>query len=200
MSILSEAAQYPQGLCLTEDDDALGFGIFAGNVDLLIDGYDVPEPSYYLKNDGTLWKKIGSNPTDWKKLNFTGDVGSFGYGFQFVTDETLSSTTSNTWQTKLTLNTTTLDAGDYRIGSTYKWYQTKNNGYFEARILVDTVEKYTHSEAGKGVDDATNTNFIYVTFLTTSTHTIELQFRAKQGRGTSAISHTILDLWGIPTT
>ena len=61
----------------------------------------------------------------------------YGTEYQKVEDLTISTTTSTTFQNKLTLTTPVIPAWEYSIVLTYWWNYNANNNDFESELVVD---------------------------------------------------------------
>lgn len=78
-------------------------------------------------NDGGVLRKIPAS-----------DV-MFLPEYQYVADAAVSTTTSTTFQNKLTLNTSNLPLGNYRIAVYYGWNHDGTTNDFEARVQLNAV-------------------------------------------------------------
>ena len=110
-----------------------------------------------------------------------------------------SNTTSTTFQTKLTLTTSSIPAGKYRIQWTYAYGHGQADRRSEERIYVDsaTVLYIVDPEESRG------TSFYYpaagfadITFGSAGTHTIELQYRCVN-TSSMVIKEARLEIWRI---
>lgn len=116
------------------------------------------------------------------------------FGTQFVTanDETTSSTTSTTFQTKLTLTTPSVPAGTYIIQWTYYWAYSSAANSFEGRILRDgSVVEALHRQEPQdtSLTQAHAHTKFDVMVLTAGVHTFDLQYRNSGGGNTAQIQH-----------
>lgn len=78
-------------------------------------------------NDGGVLRKIPAS-----------DV-MFLPEYQYAADAAVSTTTSTTFQNKLTLNTSNLPLGNYRIAVYYGWNHDGTTNDFEARVQLNAV-------------------------------------------------------------
>ena len=123
----------------------------------------------------------------------------FGSEYQTNEDSTEDSTTSSTYVNKVTITTTSLPAGDYRIGWYYNWRRSNTNKDFETRVRIDnTTDIGNHRQEAKdaGSDQIyVSSGHKRVTF-TAGIHTIDIDYRSANG-GTSFISNARLELWRV---
>jgi len=128
-------------------------------------------------------------------------VGTFGSEFDEVSDNTESSTTSTSYQQKLRLSTASIPAGKYRIGWRYSWSGSSSSLDFRAQIeLDDTTQLMYHSQEPKdpGTDQSHQTcGFVYVTFNSSGSHTIDLDYRAENSSGRAYIRDTWIEIWRV---
>ena len=120
-----------------------------------------------------------------------------GSQFNYVTDDTLSTTTSISYVTKLTLTANNLPTGLYRIGVGYTWNGSSTKYSFYSRVLLNSVilgDEHINRIAN-------NTNYIpqQKTFYRVlgGNNTIELQYRTNNASGTARIRETSIELWRV---
>jgi len=133
----------------------------------------------------------------------------FGSNFNVSTSQGVSVTTSTTFQNKISLTTTTLSSGTYRIGVSYGWSYDSSSDDFESRVLFDSVQiGATHFEepsdslgtswSGTGTDQR---HYIGRTFYKTitgsTTHTINLQYRSTVAGTSASIWDAVVELWRV---
>jgi hypothetical protein len=135
--------------------------------------------------------------------NVTTSAVSAVFGSEFVDAESLALSTvaSNTLTTKLTLNTGSVPPGRYRVGWSYEWYCTDSGNDFRGRVIVDGAtiladNQTEHSENGTDQRNAAS-GFGYITFTSTNTHTILLQYARSGGTGTVGIREARLEFWRV---
>lgn len=128
-------------------------------------------------------------------------LGIFGSFFQDVESLGLSSTTSTTYQTKLTLTTPSLPIGRYRLGWTYSWSYSSTGDDFEARILLNTTTQImAHAQEPKdsGTDQLhRHSGFEYIDVTSPGVQTIDLQWRTDDGSETAWIQRTRMEFWRV---
>ena len=135
----------------------------------------------------------------------TGSVFDFTptvvFGSEFQEEESLglSSTTSETPQTKLEMITPVLPAGKYRIGWTYTWAHSAGNTDFEGFINLNGTNVRTHSQEPK--DQGTDQNHICSGFvyedLANQAHTIQINYSTEDSDDTAFISEARLEIWRV---
>lgn len=119
------------------------------------------------------------------------------YYHQYTESLGSSSTSSTSFQTKLTLTTPNLPAGRYRIQWTYAYGHGQADRRSEHRIYVDsTTAVYTiEPEEGRGTSYYyPATGFDEVTFASDGTHTIEIQYRCVNV-SSMVIKEARLEIW-----
>lgn len=178
---------------------------------------NTPDPTIIVQqDDSTIVSALA-------ELNFEGNVsvideGSgkatvtipipiFGTEFQVAEDATVSTTTSTTFQNKLTLTTTSVPAGTYRVAFHYGWNHDATSNDFEAQYVEDTVaigeiHKQEPQDSG-GTFGTTGTSQRYVASkvfyrtLTAGVHTYDLEFRTDSGGTESSIWDAIIEFWRV---
>jgi len=119
--------------------------------------------------------------------------------YDYIEDETESTTTSNQFQQKVRLTTQSLDAGDYRIGWSYIWGIKANNSNFYARVQIDdttTIHDHVQESNNKKNKQHTACGFKKVT-LTSGVHTIDLDFCGEKNSVEKYISNARLEMWKV---
>lgn len=114
-----------------------------------------------------------------------------------VSDVLLSSTTSTTYQNKLTLTTDSISSGKYRIGWVYEFTSSKSN--FIAQIIIDGSTELQNPNAGSGTKINAWTSasgFDYVN-LTDGIHSISINYRSSKNNKQVNIRNTKIELWRI---
>jgi hypothetical protein len=119
-----------------------------------------------------------------------------GYN-QFATSEAESSTTSTTFQEKLTTTISGLSYGAYRIGWYYQWQQVNSNFKFLAQIQVnDTDIIMTHEERPANAGTWTSQSGFY--YLTASgTIQADLDFATESVGKVCSIRNARIEFWRV---
>jgi len=135
--------------------------------------------------------------------NVTTTSVSAVFGSNAVDAESLALSTlaSNTLTTKVTLVTGSVPAGKYRVGWSYEFYNTDNANSFRGRVIVDGVtilcdHQEEHSDSATSQRNLRG-GFGYITFGSTATHTILLQYARSGGGGTVGIREARLEFWRV---
>ena len=162
--------------------------------DLTISGESQGDLLYF---NGTNWVRL-SPGTDGQQLqtNGAGANPSWENPFvpQYAQSTTLASTSSTGWLTYVTLNTTTLPAGTYRVGGCLIW-RTSHDA--KARVTVDGAIGWEMQQEGEdtGTDQRIpGSGFYYVTFATTTTHTVLLQYTSSSNSSTMSVYQGAIDI------
>lgn len=129
----------------------------------------------------------------------------FGSEFQYIQDAAISQTTSTTYQEKLsvTISGATgsgIPAGDYRVGFSYEWRQSKQDNEFWARIRVDDTVTIFEREISPFVDVSfwnLTTSFYYYPSLASGTHTIDMDYKTSNGSSVSYIKNAKIEFWRV---
>jgi hypothetical protein len=130
----------------------------------------------------------------------TGPTGTTVFGSDYQRQESLSesTTTSSTFQTKVTLTTGAL-TGTYRIG--YGAKMKNNDDAGEARLYNSTDASQfggVHGVRTKVLADEYQTiSGVYEITLTGSSKTIVLQYRDKVGGNTQYIMDAWIEFWRV---
>jgi hypothetical protein len=128
----------------------------------------------------------------------TGATGPtvFGTYFVGVASEGTDTTTSATFQEKLSLSTGTIPAGTYYVSWYYEMAGTLQNTDMETRVQADnTIDLAMPTHDG----DAWGTGGgIYVATLGASgTHTIDIDYRKVSGGGSAQIRRARIAFWRV---
>lgn len=77
----------------------------------------------------------------------TGSISIFGSEYQISEDKTVSTKDLNSYTAKLSLVTTSLPAGTYRIGYNYSWNLDSTSHSFLGRVIINnTIVRMLHEE------------------------------------------------------
>lgn len=132
-----------------------------------------------------------------------GSSSVFGTEYDYAESEGQSSTTSDTYQEKLSLSTGVLPAGTYRIGWSFGYASTQNRTDCGFKIEIDdttTINEFTPAPTKKSTEGAwyALAGFQHVS-LTNAAHTIDIDYLANadgQG-GTTYILNARLEIWRV---
>lgn len=188
MADFTKAFSAEDGISLGDDD----VGIVHGDIDPITAAQAAPIGSLYLQTNNLRWRKTGGSDTDWTII--------FGTEHHWADSVSISSTTSTSFQTKLTLATPSLLGGIYRVEVCYGWFLNSTNYDFEARVLLDGGQiGQLHKQEPK--DNVGNAQRMYVNrkgFLNLSagSHTLSLQFRTEGGFiAPASIFEATIEIW-----
>ncbi|MCJ8293401.1 MAG: hypothetical protein MJK15_03260 [Colwellia sp.] len=124
-------------------------------------------------------------------------ISIFGTQYQFEADETESTTTSTTFQTKLTLTTPVLPAGNYRGAATYEVTNDSGDKPVITQTTLDGVEYGQSSFAPKFEDEYIIKSSFAVQALDNDTHELVLSFRSTSEGGTAKIRRARLEIFRV---
>ena len=130
-----------------------------------------------------------------------GPSATFGSEYNYAESESESTTTSGTYQTKTTLTTGTLPAGDYHIEWSIEACTTDQD--MNVRIRLDdstTLNEFEHGLGSDGDEDGkqlwrTSAGFKKVT-LSNAAHNVKIQYN-DDGGGTAKIRKARISLWRV---
>jgi len=123
----------------------------------------------------------------------------FGRYFTYASSEGQSSTTSASWQQKLRLTTPDVPAGTYIVKWSFEWRQSSTSRDFQARVQYDDTDDLMNmnEEPKDGSNYNPRSGFI-VADLSAGVHTIDLDYSAESGSGTSYIRRARLLFFKAP--
>jgi len=123
--------------------------------------------------------------------------GVFGSEYQFESDESQSSTSSTSFQNKLTLTTPVVPAGDYRGEITFEVTNDSGDKPVVTEITLDNVSFNESSYAPKFENEyLMKTSFSNQT-LTNDTHEIKVNFRSTSEGGTAKIRNVRIEIFRV---
>lgn len=125
------------------------------------------------------------------------DIDIFGSEYQFESDESESTTTSQTFVNKLTLTTPTIPAGSYRGEITCAVTNDSSNKIvvIETSLDGDLVNESSYSPKAGG-EFLVKTSFSNDT-ITDGVHTLDLNFKAGSTGGTAKIKNARIEIFRV---
>lgn len=162
-------------------------------------GIQIPDGPYrYLNFGNALTASKESSDTARVDLN-PGDIWG-GFGLKEVSDEDEESTTSTSWQTKVTMTLAGITEGKYRIGAYWEWQnKSPSNESVIQLVLDDTTElAYQYDE----VSDASSfvwhpvTAFKYED-LSSGNHTIKINWKSSKKKKAAKIRRARIEIWRV---
>jgi hypothetical protein len=145
-----------------------------------------PNINDVLTFDGTGW--IAQAPSS---------AVVFGSEFQETSSEGTSATTSGTFQEKLSMTTTNLPLGKYRIGWTCETVNSSTSGRTEVRVQLNNT--ITLGQPGIETEDDEDwvpfTGYKYETF--SGVQQIDIDYRVDDTAATASIRRARLELWRV---
>lgn len=127
---------------------------------------------------------------------------NFGSSFSNAISEAVSSTTSTSWQNKLTLVTGTLPVGNYRVGFSYQWAQNKTSTEYNAQVVVtgtsinQTIFSQAQAPLKQNYYDLVS-GFMYGNLPTEQVLTITIDYSSSMGSTVAYIKNAMLDIWRV---
>lgn len=116
----------------------------------------------------------------------------------YVEDEVESSTTSTSWTEKLSLNASSLPAGDYLMFWCYEWRYGNKSKFFRGRVQIDDTQTIMEQ-----YESTTNTNnwsqiggFKKISF-TSGNHNIDIDYCSSRSGKTAYIRRARIELWRV---
>jgi len=172
------------------------------------------EGTIQAQNEGSDITSAPWTPANFKKINFVGDgiyaaltasdivtvtvnQPVFGQGYDYASAETQTTTTSTSPVNKLTMTTSSLDAGDYKINWYYEWRRDSNSSDFRAQVVIDsTTTIMEQSEESQDNNSWHTEGGFYNHTFTAGSHTIELDYWG-ESTSTSYIRRARIELWRV---
>ena len=130
-----------------------------------------------------------------------GGGGTFGQNYIYSESESISSTSSSSYQRKVLLTTPSVSAGDYRIGWSFEGTHTNDLTEFEFRVRLDDSTtlngdcRLTADDASLRGEYIAACGFKQVT-LTAGVHEFDIDYR-ELGSDTSRIRRARLEFWRV---
>lgn len=134
-------------------------------------------------------------------------VSVFGSEYQYIEDATISTSTAQTYQTKVTLTTSSLIGGTYRIGWSTKYNYDASNTNFLARVIIDgtvvtdEVEIEPTDASGDYAGTGSSQRYIMAGFkqytFTPGVHTIAIQYRSSSANTAASVWDSRIEFWRV---
>jgi hypothetical protein len=187
-------------------DDFLSFQVYALNT-----GINMLAQAHITISKGRGYKGVtgvqgvtgpaGAPQGETGLRGLTGIQGDTGAGFTNVLNAVSdgeSSTTSSSFQNKVTLSTGSIPSGDYRIGYSAEIRPNSTSSDIVLQVQIDNTTTIAEAKV-EGQDTATYYGYsgFYYASLTSGTHTIDLDYRAESAGTTVYIRRARLEMWKI---
>jgi len=124
-------------------------------------------------------------------------VPVFGSEYQYISDETESTTTSTTFQNKLTLTTPLIPAGFYKADITFEVTNESGDKPVVTEITLNGDQLNESLYAPKFEDEYLLTTSFAAQNLTNDVQVIELNYRSTSEGGTAKIRNARLELFRV---
>lgn len=154
---------------------------------------------------GQVLTAYDENLAGWQTPSSGG--GIFGSEYEYSSADTISTTTSTSFQTKLNFTTASKPAGTYRIGWYYEYNESNTTVDFFGRVLLDDVTtlntvRQEPSEAagvsfGNSDQSFTCSGFYVVTFDTDGTHNIKIQYNSESTSFVASIRRARVEIYRV---
>jgi hypothetical protein len=131
------------------------------------------------------------------------DFRVFGSYYVDVSSDTSTNTTSNVFQTKVTLTTPSVPAGVYRVACNFGYWQssTTTTNYFQAQLLEDATTSvwglYANNNSSSVISPGYSASGFAYRTLTAGVHTYNLQYRRQGGNHTCNIVNARVEFWRV---
>jgi len=136
-----------------------------------------------------------------------GAGGAFGGLYLEEKDNAVSTTTSDTFQEKLSLSTGAIPAGKYRLEVSYMWNHNTTQYDFEAQVEQDdTTQLFLHKEEpsdSQGVFESTGSDQRFPVSkvmsldLADGSYQFDLDYRTGQSGQSSSIWDAVMTFWRV---
>lgn len=152
-------------------------------------------------DDGSHWIYDGIT---WYPRPAGGPI--FGTEFQYAESLPVSTTTSTSFQNKLTLTTTNLPFGTYRLEWSFGWNHNSSEADFEARLQdnnfnVGEIHKQEPKDAAGSFGSTGTSQRYYATrvryLVLSGVHTFDLDYRTDNSERASSIWEASISLWRV---
>jgi len=119
----------------------------------------------------------------------------------------VSTTTSDTFQTKISATTASVPAGTYRVAVTYGWNHDSTGSDFEARLMVNSSQEgELHKQEPQDSAGSFSTTFssqryyvtrVFYVSLSAGTHDLDLEYRTDLSGDESSIWNAVIEFWRV---
>jgi hypothetical protein len=178
-----KAFAIPNGLRINEED---GGPFITGGPPSPV-GLDAPIGTIYFQtiaNGFNLWEKFGPAVGNWQIKQFVAKE----LITEFFSSNSISTTTSTTFQNKINATTLPLGSGQYAIFWALEYTNENNNQSAEIQVLLSSQQIASdQSSFGSGsAGQYTIRSAVFLTDVISGVQTFQIQFRRVSG-GTAAI-------------
>lgn len=192
-----------------------------------VDGAQGPQGSGSTINVQDNGSSVSGSPfqiLNFKNFDYVSSVVSgtvditvpvFGSEYHYASVDSTTNTNRTYPLNKLTMTTSSLPVGNYRIGWYYEWRRNTTSNDFRARVQIDnsiTVMEHSeepkdvnswhtvmeHSEESKDVNSwHVESGFVHKYIPTVANHTIDIDYWGESYGGTSYIRRVRIELWRV---
>ena len=142
------------------------------------------------------------------RVNSEGDALEFynhnsefpaGTYYNYINDESCSSTTSTDWQQKLKLSVSNLPYGNYRIGFYYEWHEGSTSSTFIGKVQINDSEII--AEANFTPSDSSTERFHpasgFISTTLSGSNYIDVDYKSGTSGKEASIRRTRLEIWRV---
>jgi len=151
------------------------------------------------ESDNSFWLLTNHSPITWATMSGGSSTPVFGAGYQTEIDLGRDTTTSTSWQDKVTLTTPALEAGTYRISWHAVVDQSSVADDVQARLYNVTDAAVVGAEQSKESKEDTDriavSGFAEVIFAGVA-KSFKIQYRQQRG-GTAGIQDARIEIWRV---
>jgi hypothetical protein len=150
-------------------------------------------------DDNSLWMLTNDDPVTWVQV---GSAAASVFGSERQDEESLSesTTTQETYQEKLRLETPSVPAGTYRIGVSCWYYATGTTSRIHIQVERDDTEQILHMHSKTSYANSSTrdrfSGFANVV-LGAGVHTFDLDYKREAGSATVGIGEARLEIWRV---
>jgi hypothetical protein len=132
-------------------------------------------------------------------INVTNGDGAnvFGTEYAYASSETLSSTTSTSYQQKLRLSVTGVPEGEYHVGWSFEWRVSNNSHEMKVRVQLDDADDLGRVELSCNQANKTQPASGFKKVSLNGDHDIDLDYCATHASHAASIGRARLGLWRV---
>lgn len=151
-------------------------------------------------DDDSFWLLTNNSPITWKQItdpaNIGGGAGVYGNAFEESSDESLTTTTSTSYVSKLNWTSSSLPAGTYRVGMYMEAGMSSGYAEYEVRFQVDGTTVLESGHEARVASYLPYACFYYITVPGSTTVTVNLAGR-RVDNGTLNMRRARVELWRV---
>ncbi|MFC1615576.1 hypothetical protein ACFL21_00400 [Patescibacteria group bacterium] len=191
----------------SDNDDYLYLSTSTDLLALFWEGITANDPGIRINASNELEYR-DENEAPWTTFDSMSGAGAsiFGTEFQKAESEVVSTNLTDVFANKVTLVTSDLPSGTYRIGISYGWNHDNDTSDFEGRIQLNAVDLgEIHKQEPKdkdgtwGVTGVTQRYYLSRTYFETlsGVNTITIDYRSDISGKASSVWDASIELWRV---